>query len=236
MVVKDSEFIYPGSAYFNDAMYSVSESMDNSTAQLENLSSANSIHDRHSPSLDDKSPGYYSTGSSSPFQRTGSQSSLSLSPHDYNNDLRSPTRQEAPFFTTHSALFDPSTVGNPGINNYPAQSLAMFGPPAPVSIMNNTLDIKPSLEIKTNVQTHPFYTHEIIPQMNNQFPSPNSHRPPVPSLNVPNMPSFPGYRPYPQVNDLFSPTKQDFYMQSPFYPGYPNYWYENIFDLCILKA
>lgn len=233
MVVKDSDFICAESSYFNDAMYSVSESMDNSATHLENIPSANSIHSRHSPSLDDKSPGYYSNCSPTAFQRSGSQSSLSLSPHDYNGDLRSPTRQEAPFFTTHSTLFDPTSVSSSCMNSYPTQSFGMFAAPGnvqavgnniPVSIMNS-MDIKPSLEIKANVQTHPFYTHEIIPPMANQLPSPNSHRQSIAPLGIPNMPSFPGYRAYPQVNDIFGPAKQEFYMQSPFYPGYPNYWY-----------
>ena len=232
MVVKDSDIGYPASIYFNDTMYSVSEAMDSTASQLENLTSANSIHNRHSPSLDGKSAGYYSTSpSSGNFQRPGSQSSLSgtMSPQDY-GDMRSPTRQEASFFT-HTSLFDPTSGTHSGSNTYAAQSFGIFGAPGnlqpvgnTIPMMNTGMDIKPALEIKTNMQSHPFYSHEIIPQIHGQLPSPNSHRTGMGSLGIPSIPPFTGYRPYPQVNDIFSPAKQEFYMQSPFYPGYPNYW------------
>ena len=234
MVVKDTDIPYPTPIYFNDTMYSVSETMDSTATQLENLTSANSLHNRHSPNLDGKSTGYYSTTPSpGSFQRSNSQSSLSgtMSPQDY-SDLRSPTRQEASFFT-HTSLFDPTSVAHSVTNTYPTPSFGIFGAPTnlqPVGnngiipMMNTGLDIKPSLEIKTNMQPHPFYTHEVMPPIHGQLPSPNSHRTGMGQLGIPSIPPFAGYRPYPQVNDLFTPTKQEFYMQSPFYPGYPNYW------------
>ena len=96
-------------------------------------------------------------------------------------------------------------------------------------------DLKSSMDSMKGVQSHPFLpSHDSMPTIHSTGgggggqlpPSPNPHRSSGMSpLSIPSIPPFSGYRSYPQVGDMFTPPpKQDFYMQSPFYPGYPNYW------------
>lgn len=230
---------------FNQTLCSLSEQqMDNTNTHFENITSPGGImtNRQHSPNGEDsnKSNSYYSASPSDNFQRSNSQSSLSgtMSPQEY-TDLRSPLRQDSAFFPQHNTtMFDPTAVPNSGVTSYPAQSFGIFGGGngnlqhlgnSGVHMMNNSgLDMNSKLEIKANMQQspHAFYAHESSqpPFHGNQLPSPNSHRSNMASLGLPSISPFPGYRPYPQINEVF-PSKQEFYMQSPFYPaGYPNYW------------
>lgn len=231
MVIKDET--YRGSSHnlnFNHALCLFSEQMDNTGAHFENITSPSMMSNRHSPSIDDKANSYYSTSPTDNFQRSNSQSSLSgtMSPQEY-TELRSPIRQESSFFS-NSTMFDPSGVPNSGINTYPAQSFGIFGGNGNVQQIGNSgmhMMNAGGLDKSNMQQSHSFYTHEPTPPApfhGTQLPSPNSHRGNMAPLGLPSITSFPSYRPYPQINEVFGPTKQEFYMQSPFYPGYPNYW------------
>lgn len=230
MVVKASPLSYTDQFCFNDTMYTISDHLDNHTTQNDNVASATSIN-RQSPSLDNDSNGYYSASPPAGlYHRSGSQSSLSgtMSPPDY-AELRSP-RQENHFFGSSNSMFEQSLSPS---TSYPSQSFGIFGSQANIQqictsgplMINNSLEIKsPTLEIKQSIQPSPFYSEEQLPTIHNQLPSPNSQRSNAPPVNIPNMPTFSGYRPYQQVGEMFTPGKQEFYMQTPFYNGYPNYW------------
>lgn len=240
MVIKGETIATRESSYllhFNQELCSLSEQMDNTNTHFDNITSPDVMSSRHSPNVDEnKANSYYSTSPTDNFQRSNSQSSLSgtMSPQEY-TDLRSPIRQDSAFFP-NSTMFDPSVAPNSCINTYPAQSFGIFGGNGNVQHIGNSgvnmmnaggLDMKSNLEIKANMQQpHSFYSHESTQPAfhGSQLPSPNSHRSNMAPLGLQNVSPFPGYRPYPQINEVFGPTKQEFYMQSPFYPGYPNYW------------
>ena len=220
--------------------------METGPTHLETLVSSNSIHHRHTPTLDQSKASYYSNSppstfqpsppSNHSFQRATSHpnsSSATLSPPEY--EIRSPTRQDAPFFA-HTTMFEASPAPpSSSPNTYTTQQFGLFtnqpGIPGTnqtpgMQMMNGNLELKPGMELKGGVQSpHPFYTHSSLPTLHDQLPpsSPN-HRSPITPMGIPNMPYSAGYRPYPQVNDIFAPPKQEYFMQSPFYPGYPNYW------------
>ena len=187
------------------------------------------------------------------FQRSNSQSSLAstMSPHEY-VDLRSPTRQETFFPQGHMFETFPGQFG--GIFAAAASAENGLQSPVTHShhmMSQQDLDIKSPLDVKLPTNSvhqqqqqnaQHFYSHDILPQGvpggGGQLPSPNrggGGGAMVPLGGGPSMTPFnQGYhnhnhhhRPYQQINDVFGPpatTKQDFYMQSPFYPGYPNYW------------
>lgn len=227
MVVKSPNLIsyttVADSFCLNDTMYGMSDH-HLSHSSLESLSE-NSLG--RSPSIDNKSGDNYSSSPlSDTYQRGGSQSSLSdtMSPNEY-TDLRSPGRHEG--FFGPNPLFEANLSANSPYGN---QTFGIFGGPSnmqqmcnngPLPMIGNSMEMKSPLEIKS-MQSPPFYSHE-LPHMHSQLPSPNSHRH-MPPINIPSMPTFSGYRPYPQVNEIFAQSKQDFYMQPPFYNGYPNYW------------
>ncbi|XP_066911441.1 zinc finger protein ZIC 4-like isoform X2 [Clytia hemisphaerica] len=211
--------------------------MENSQSHFDGLTSPESITNPHSPSLDDKSHGgYYSNGSPpDTFVRSSSQSSLTgtMSPTEY-GDLRSPVNRQDTFFSQNQ-LFDSQP--------FPGQTYNVFGDNTTVQPLDSppvhhhhmmspqqSLDIKSPLDVKPMQNSQQFYQHDVLQQqIPGQLPSPNSHRGGnMSSIGIPSVssPYSAGYRPsYPQVNDMFGQSKQDFYMQSPFYPGYPNYWY-----------
>ena len=193
-------------------------------------------------------------GSENDFQRSNSQSSLAstMSPHDY-VDLRSPTRQDTFFPQGHMFETFPGQFGGvfaaaasaEGLQSAVNHSHHMMTQ-QDMDLNKSPLDIKPSTNTVQQQQqqqqqnTQHFYTHDVIPQGvpggGGQLPSPNRTTSGVGGAMVPlggSAGGFQGYhnhhhsRPYQQMNDVFGPpasTKQDFYMQSPFYPGYPNYW------------
>jgi len=241
MVIKENSYLQLDSFCPNESMFSFSSAevtngfnMDNANTtptQFEALTSPQSVTTRHSPSLDDKSSnGYYSTESpTDTFQRSSSQSSLTstMSPHDY-TELRSPVRQEAHTFFSQGQMFEQT-------HGFPAQSFGVFETNAvhPVEsnghMMHNELDIKSPLEIKPTMQSgQQFYTHDIIQQGipgGGQMSSPNSHRGNMAALGIPSISQFSGYRSYQQINEVYASAKPDFYMQPPYFQGYPNYWY-----------
>ena len=238
MVIKENTYLQLDSFCPNQSMYSfsseeVTNTMDptnNTPPQFEALTSPQSITTRHSPSLDEKSSnGYYSTESpTDTFQRSSSQSSLTgtMSPHDY-TELRSPVRQETQTFFPQGQMFEQT-------HGFPAQSFGVFGTNSVHTIenngghiMNNELDIKSPLEIKPTMQTgQQYYTHDVIQQGvpgGGQMSSPNSHRGNMGTIGIPSISQFSGYRPYPQISDVYA-SKPEFYMQPPYFQTYPNYW------------
>ena len=168
MVIKEDKFISDYHPFNHQSLCSFSEATYKmeSHPNFENLTSPESITNRHSPSLDDKSNGYYSTDSPpNDFQRSGSHTSLSgtISPQEF-AELRSPIRQEA--FFAQNPVFDPSQA-------FQAQQFGVFGGPASTNMqsvgsnihMNSGIDIKSPLEIKANMQgTQPFYGHDMLQQ------------------------------------------------------------------------
>lgn len=204
-------------------------------------------------------------GSENDFQRSNSQSSLAstMSPHDY-VDLRSPTRQDTFFPQGHMFETFPGQFGGVFAAAASAEGLQSAVNHSHHMMSPHDMDLKSPLDIKPSINTvqqqqqqqqqnqQHFYTHD-VPQQGlpgGQLPSPNRTTGSVGGgAMVPlggstgGLTGFQGYhnhhhRPYQQMNDVFGPpasNKQDFYMQSPFYPGYPNYWYVRIF-CCFIFA
>ncbi|NP_001296706.1 zinc finger protein ZIC 1-like [Hydra vulgaris] len=222
MVIKETMSI-PAWGYFNGPMCSVSENTEGSS--IESFSNPNHVENRRSQSID-KNDFYATTPVLNEFHRTSV--SESMAPQEY-QDSRSPNREESSFFPS-SALFDHNMP--PISHQYNCQAFDAFLPSGTLHASNGFMhfpsgnsQMKATSEIRGDIQPHLFFPQASAPLINAQI-SPNCQRHNIGEpINIPSL-SFPGeFRPYPQLNDIFSNVKQDFYMQTPLYSGYPNYWY-----------
>ena len=196
---------------------------------------ANGVIHRHTPTHglltpDGSNPknSFYSTNQASPNSQHAFQPTQRSTPHSSFSGLGSTParsdfevtqqRQDGNFFT-HSTMFDPTVAST---SNTYGHSFGLFGTntvnplhsgSANITLMNNTLDIKPSLQ---SLQSHPFYPHTGL-QTHDQNGS--TQRNGMSPLQANPM----SYRPYPQMNDIFTP-RFDFYAQQPPF-GHPQYWY-----------
>ena len=226
MVIKETSMSLPAWSYFNGSLCSVSENMDGSA--MESFSTPTHVENRRAQCIDNKQNEFYSTSPVlNEFQRTSV--SESITPQEY-QELRSPSRQDSTFFPS-SSIFDPTIASIPNPHQYSCQTFDTFMSSGTIHSSNGLLHLPPgnsqmkaSPEIRGDIQPHLFFPQGSTSIMNTQI-SPNSQRHSIgETINIPNL-SFPGeFRPYPQLNDIFSNVKQDFYMQTPLYSGYPNYW------------